>query len=313
VIPLPGTALRGSYPPLVTPFRGGEVDLATFESLVEFQVGAGSHGVVVAGSSGEPALLTLEERKALASAAVKVAGGRIPVVVATGAPSLPDTLELTAHAEQAGAAAVLVVTPAFTRPPQRGLLAFYERVCRSTSLPVVMYHIPGRTGVQVEADTLAEIAARCGNLAGVKHASADLGWVTDVLLRLGPEFRVLAGLEELSFPMLTVGAAGMVNAVANVFPGPVARLYEAVRDGDLAAGRRLHQALWELSKTVFLDTNPIPIKYMMRKRGLLPGNEERLPMTAATPETERRCDQVLRAAEHDQLLLAAETRPEGRR
>jgi 4-hydroxy-tetrahydrodipicolinate synthase len=313
MIALPDAALRGSYPPLVTPFRDGEVDVAAFEALVEFQTSGGSHGVVVAGTSGEPALLTLAERKALASAAIKVADSRIPVIVATGAPSLPDTLELTAHAEQAGAAALLVVTPAFTRPPQRGLVAFYEAVCRSTALPVLMYHIPGRSGVHVDADTLTEIATRCGNLAGVKHASADLSWVTDVILRLGPDFRVLAGLEELSFPMLAAGAAGMVNAVANIFPGPVARLYEAVRAGDLAEGRRLHQALWELSKAVFLDTNPIPIKYMMRRRGLIPSNEERLPMAAASAETERKCDQVLAVAELEPLLQPTPVLPEGRR
>lgn len=298
MMPLAGSALRGSLPPLVTPFLDGAVDIAVYESLVEFQIQSGSHGVVVAGTSGEPALLTLGERKTLASAAVKVAGGRVPVIVAVGAPSLADTLELTEHAEQAGASALLVVTPAFTRPPQRGLIQFYQAVCRATALPVLMYHIPGRAAVQVDVATIAEIAESCGNLVGAKHASADLSWVSDVLLRIGPEFRILAGLEELSFPMLAVGAAGMVNAVANVFPGPVARLYEAVHAGDLAGARHLHQALWGLSKAVFLDTNPIPIKYMMRQRGLIPSNEERLPMAPASAEVEQRCDEVLaRAAE----------------
>lgn len=293
MISLPDSALRGSLPPLITPFLDGAVDLASYESLVEFQIRSGSHGVVVAGTSGEPALLTLAERKSLATAAVKVADGRIPVIVATGAPSLADTLELTEHAERAGASALLVVTPAFTKPPQRGLVAYYEQVCISTGLPVLLYHIPGRAAVDVTVDSLAEIAGRCDNLVGVKHASTDLGWVTDVLLRLGPQFRVLVGLEELSFPMLAVGAAGMVNAVANVYPEPVAQLYEAVRNGDLVEGRRLHQALWQLNKAVFLDTNPIPIKYMMRSLGLIPSSEERLPMAPATAEVQRLCDQAM--------------------
>lgn len=297
MISLLETALRGSYPPLITPFSDGDVDLDTYQALVEFQVSSGSHGIVVAGTSGEPALLTLAERKSLASAAIKVADGRIPVVVATGASALGDTLELTEHAERAGASALLVVTPSFTKPPQRGLVGFYGTVCRSTSLPVLMYHIPGRAGIDVTVDTLAEIADGCENLVGVKHASTDLGWVTDVLLRLGPDFRVHVGLEELSFPMLAVGAAGMVNAVANVFPDAVARLYQAVRDGDLVEGRRMHQALWPLNKAVFADTNPIPIKYMMSKRGLIPTNEERLPMSSATPDVERLCDQALAAVE----------------
>ncbi len=290
-------SLRGSYPPLVTPFRDGEIDLDTYESLIEFQIASNSHGIVVAGTSGEPALLTLAERKALASTAVRVAAGRIPVLVATGAQSLADTLELSAHAEAVGAAGLLVVTPAFTKPPQRGLVAFYKVVCDSTALPVLMYHIPGRSAVAVEVETLAEIATGCENLVGVKHASTDLSWVTDVLLRLGPDFRILVGLEELSFPMLAVGATGLVNAVANLFPGPVAALYGAVCDGNLAEAKRLHQALWQLNKAVFLDTNPIPVKYMMYRRGLLPTNEERLPMVAATPAVQQLCDQVLGIAD----------------
>lgn len=292
--PLAAEDLRGSFPPLVTPFRDGDVDLGTYENLVDFQATAGSHGIVVAGTTGEPTLLSIAERKTLAETAVKTAGGRLPVIVATGAPSMADTLELTVHAEEeAGAAAVLVVTPAFSRPPARGLVDYYQKVCASTGLPVLLYHIPGRSGVNVSVDTLDEIASRSDNLVGAKHASADLGWVTDVTLRLGPEFRIHVGLEELSLPMLAVGAAGMVNAVANVVPRAVAQMYKAVRDGDLAEGRRLHKALWGLSRAIFFDTNPIPIKYMMRARGLLPNNEERLPMAPATPEIERRCDKVL--------------------
>jgi 4-hydroxy-tetrahydrodipicolinate synthase len=295
MMPLAHNELRGSFPPLVTPFRDGRVDLETYESLVDYQIQSGSHGIVVAGTTGEPALLTLDERKALAATAVSAAAGRVPVMVATGAPSLADTVELTAHADDIDAAALLVVTPAFTRPPQRGLVGFYEAVCSYTRKPVLMYHIPGRSATTATVDTLEAIAERCDNFVGAKHASTDLGWVTEVLLRLGTDFRIFVGLEELSLPMLAVGASGMVNAVSNVFPAAIAALYQAVQDEKLTEARRLHQSLWELSKSVFFDTNPIPIKYMMRRRGLLPSNEERLPMAAATPDVERRCDQVLAA------------------
>ncbi|ORW41787.1 4-hydroxy-tetrahydrodipicolinate synthase [Mycobacterium paraense] len=296
MIALAPEELRGSYPPLVTPFADGRVDLGTYEKLVDFQIQSGSHGIVVAGTSGEPALLTVAERKELAATAIRAAAGRLPVMVATGAPSLAETIELTRHAEDIGAAAVLVVTPAFTRPPQRGLIEFYEVVCRNTSKPVLLYHIPVRSAVSVTVDSLEAIAERCDNFVGAKHASTDLGWVTDALLRLGPQFRIFVGLEEVSLPMLTVGAAGMVNAVANVFPAPIAALHQAVQDEKLAEARRLHQALWQLNQSVFFDTNPIPVKYMMRQRGLIPTNEERLPMAPATPEVERRCDAVLAAA-----------------
>jgi 4-hydroxy-tetrahydrodipicolinate synthase len=296
MISLAPNELRGSYPPLVTPFRNGRVDLETYEALVEFQIESGSHGIVVAGTTGEPALLTTDERKSLAKTAVATAAGRIPVMVATGAPSLAETVELTMHAEEIGADAMLVVTPAFTRPPQRGLIGFYEAVCNCTTKPVLMYHIPGRSATTAAVDTLEAIAEKCDNFVGAKHASTDLGWVTDVLLRLGSDFRIFVGLEEFSLPMLAVGAAGMVNAVSNVFPTAIAALYEAVADEKLAEARRLHQSLWELNKSVFFDTNPIPIKYMMRKRGLIASNEERLPMAVATAEVERLCDDVLAAA-----------------
>jgi 4-hydroxy-tetrahydrodipicolinate synthase len=296
MITLAPNELRGSYPPLVTPFREGTVDLGTYEKLVEFQIQSGSHGIVVAGTTGEPALLTTAERKALATTAVSAAAGRIPVMVATGAPSLAETLELTAHADGIDAAAVLVVTPAFTKPPQRGLVGFYEAVCRSTRKPVLLYHIPGRSGVSVTVDTVAAVADGCDNFVGAKHASPDLGWVTDVLQRLGPDFRIFVGLEEFSLPMLTIGAAGMVNAVANLFPAAIAALYQAVQDQKLREARSLHESLWELNKSVFFDTNPIPVKYMMCKRGLIPTNEERLPMTPASPEVEQLCDGVLAAA-----------------
>jgi 4-hydroxy-tetrahydrodipicolinate synthase len=296
MISLAPNELRGSFPPLVTPFRDGQVDLETYESLVDFQIESGSHGIVVAGTTGEPALLTVAERKALAATAVNAAADKIPVMVATGASSLPETIELTTHADEVGAAAVLVVTPAFTRPPQRGLVGFYEQVCRCTDKPVLMYHIPGRSATTATVETVESIAERCDNFVGAKHASTELGWVTDVLLRLGADFRIFVGLEECSLPMLTVGAAGMVNAVSNVFPAAIAALYQAVQDEKLSEARRLHQALWELNKSVFFDTNPIPIKYMMRRRGLIRSNEERLPMAPATPEVERRCDSVLAAA-----------------
>ena len=194
------------------------------------------------------------------------------------------------------AAALLVVTPYYIRPPQRGLVEYFVEVCRNTDLPVLLYHIPGRAAVGVELETMAQIANRADNFVGMKHAVADLGLVTDVLRELGPEFRVHVGLEELSFPMLAIGAAGMINAVANVAPERVAALYEAVRDGKLEEGRRLHFDLWDLNRSIFFETNPIPVKYMMRRLGLLEVNEHRLPMVCASEATQRRCDEVLAKA-----------------
>lgn len=293
---LPPDALRGSYTPVVTPFADGRVDLCTFESLVDRQATHGSQGVVVTGTSGEPSLLTVSERLELLRAAVRAADGRLPVVASTGTEALASTLELSLEAAKAGADALLVVTPYYIRPPQRGLEEYFVQVASRVELPVLIYHIPGRASVALEVGTVAAIAERAPNVVGMKHASAELSLVTETLRTLGPEFRVFVGLEEVSLPMLAVGACGMMNAVGNLVPDRVAALWQAVDDGDLAVARKVHDELWELNKSVFFDTNPIPIKYMLRRMGLTPNNEHRLPMTSATPELERRLDGVLRRA-----------------
>jgi 4-hydroxy-tetrahydrodipicolinate synthase len=290
---LPPDSLRGSYVPLITPFQQGQVDLDVFGSLVRRQAGAGSAGVVVSGTSGEPSLLTVEERVHLYETAVDAADDELPVVAATGSQSLPETIELTRQAEKAGAAAVLVVTPYYIKPPQRGLVEYFVRVAATTNLPVLIYHIPGRSAVTFSVGALAETVRRAPNVVGVKHASNDLAWATDLLSELGPRFRLFCGLEEMSFPMLALGGAGLMNAVGNVAPVPVGRLCQAVRDGDLGRARELHFELFRLNQAVFWDTNPIPIKYLMWRLGLLPGNEHRLPMTPPTPELEARLDELL--------------------
>jgi 4-hydroxy-tetrahydrodipicolinate synthase len=288
--------LRGSYPPLVTPFRDGAVDFAAFARLVELQIAEGSHGVVVAGTTAEPSTLTLDERAQLLDVAIAAARGRIPVVAATGSQSHAETVELCARAERSGADALLVVTPYYIRPPQRGLVEYYVDLGARTRLPILIYHIPGRAGVSMELDTILRIAENVPHLVGMKHAANDLDLVSDALEALGPGFRIHVGLEALSFPMLCLGASGMMNAVGNLAPRKVARLYEEVAGGRLDAARALHFELLELNRAVFFDTNPIPMKYMMKRLGLLERNEHRLPMVPATPELERRLDAVLARA-----------------
>jgi len=291
---LDNKALKGSYPPLVTPFKAdGSVDYATYEKLVEYHIREGSHGVVVTGTTGEPSTLVPAERIELARVAVKAAAGRIPVVAATGTQDHASTVEITVAAEKAGVDALMVVTPYFVRPPQRGLAEYYTDLCGRTGLPVLIYHIPGRAAVNMTADTIAGIVEKRPNLVGIKHAAFELALVSELLLKLGPEFRIFVGLEELSFPMLCLGAHGLMNAAGNVAAKPVAELYEAVAKGDLAAAKKLHYDLWELNAAIFFDTNPIPMKYMMWRLGLLPNEQHRLPMVPTTPELQKRLDGVL--------------------
>ena len=284
--------LKGSIPPLITPFRDGEVDYDAYARLVEFQVANGSHGVLVNGTTAEPSTLTVRERNRLVEIAVATAAGRIAVVAATGSQSLAEPKALTAHAVEAGVDALLIVTPYYIRPPQRGLIEYYLEVTKDHDLPWMIYHIPGRTAVQVELATVVELSRRSPRFIGMKQAVNDLGFVSACLDVL-PSFRVFVGLEELSFPMLAVGAVGLMNAVGNLHPQSLAELCQAVWAGDLHRGRLLHQRLFELNTAVFFDTNPIPIKYMMKRLGLLERNEHRLPMVPATPELEKRLDGVI--------------------
>jgi 4-hydroxy-tetrahydrodipicolinate synthase len=290
---LANDALRGSYTPVVTPFRDGRVDLDTYERLVEQQVAGGSQGVVVNGTSAEPSTLTTAERSDLVRAAVSAAAGRISVVAATGSQSYAETLQLTREAADAGVDAVMVVTPYYIRPPQRGLVRYFAEIGGAVDVPMLLYHIPGRAAVAVDLDTLEAIAEAAPNFVGMKHASDDLGLVTESISRLGADFRVFVGLEELSLPMLAIGASGVMNAVGNLAPGRIADLCRAVSDGDLTRARALHYELFELNRAVFWDTNPIPIKYMMRVMGLLEMNEHRLPMLPASEELEFRLDELL--------------------
>src|SRR5438105_1649488 len=288
--------LRGSYPPVVTPFRNGKVDYDKYAELVERQAREGSHGVLVTGTTAEPSSLTVDERAELVRVAVETTARRVPVVAATGSQSFAETVELTARAERAGADALLVVTPYYIKPPQEGLVQYFVEVGRRTDLPLMIYHIPGRAAVSVTPSTVARIAEHLPNLVGVKHAVNDLEFLTEVLARLGADFRVFCGLEALSLPMLVVGAAGLMNAVGNLAPARVAAMCEAVERGDLAEARKLHFELFELNQAIFLDTNPIPLKYMMARLGLLTSPEVRLPLVTIDDGRAVKLDDVLRRA-----------------
>ncbi len=296
MVDLPEGFLRGSYVPLVTPFDGGELDVDAYARLIDLHRRAGTDGVVVGGTSGEPGTLSVAERMRLAEAAVEAAAGELPVVVASGALALAETLELTRHAEKVGASAAMVVTPYYLLPPERGVIEYYRRVADATALPLVLYHIPRRTGLTLSIGTIEAIATACPTLAGIKHSSADLGLISDLIATFGGGFRILGGLEDLSLPMLVLGASGVVSAVGNVAPRLVADLCRAVGDGDLERARRIHYRLLDLNKAVFWDTNPIAVKYMLTRVGALARNEHRPPMAPATPELAARLDAALAAA-----------------
>jgi 4-hydroxy-tetrahydrodipicolinate synthase len=255
-------------PPTSKPNRNARVDYEAFEASVERQVDAGSHGVVVSGTTGEPTSLTLAERRELFRRAAAIAQGRIAVVAATGSPHQGDTMELTVAAARAGVDAVLVVCPSFVRPSQEGLFRHFVAVAGVTDLPFLIYDIPGRAATGVHAATVERVAGRARNLVGLKSASPDLDLVTDLILRLGTDFGVFCGLESYSYPFLALGAAGLMSALGNLLPGAVADLCRLVDGNDHAGALALHRKLFRVNEAIFFETNPGPLKAMLAAVGL---------------------------------------------
>ena len=284
--------IKGSIPPIISPFINDTLDYDAFAGLVEFQINKGSHGILVNGTTAEPSTLTVEERNKTVDTAIATNNGRLPVIAATGSQSLAESKILTRHAAEVGVDALLIVTPYYIRPPQRGLVKYFLNVMDGIKTPWMIYHIPGRASVSITLETVRELKERSPNFIGMKHAVNDLGFVSECI-DVFPDYLVFVGLEELSFPEMAIGAAGLMNAVGNLRPDLLAEMCQAVWDNDLAKGREIHQRLLELNQSVFYDTNPIPIKYMMKRLGIIPENHHRLPMMPAEPALEKRLDGVL--------------------
>ncbi len=286
--------LRGSIVPLVTPFTPeDEIDEQAVRSLIDWQLDCGSHGISVTGTTGEPSALTLGERETMIRLAVDATAGRAPVLAGCGTNNLKETLHLTRVAERAGADAALVIVPYYNRPTQKGLEAYLCRVADSTSLPVVVYNIPGRTAVNLLPETLARIREASPNVVGVKEAYTDLQQVSEILQVVGRDFLVFSGIEALCFPMLALGGAGHVSATANVLPHEVAHLYDLAQAGRWDEARDLHYRLLPLNLALFLETNPGPVKCVLGWMGKI-HSALRLPLVPPQPAVEQRLAAALK-------------------
>lgn len=284
--------LRGSIVPLITPFKDGELDLDTLEELIEWQVENGSHGLGVAGSTGEPDALSIEERKLLIKRTIEIADGRVPVMPGTGTNNLQETLDLTAYAEDAGADVVLVVCPYYSKPSQEGLFRHFSRVAESTKLPIIVYNIPGRAAVNMEPETLARLNDTYENIVGVKEANKDFEQVSKDMDRCGRDFLVYSGIEMLCFPLLAIGGAGYVSATGNILPGKVAQLYDLAAAGEWEKARDLHYELLPLNEVLFIETNPGPAKTALGMLGKI-DPELRDPLAPPSPEHQQKIRDVL--------------------
>ena len=285
--------LRGAYCPLVVPFRDGRIDFDTYASLIERQIAEGSHGLLVNATSGEPTMLSVEERGALVEFAIKTANGRRPVCAGTASELFEATAALIDRFDKAGADSILVVTPFYSAPPQRGAVSYFARLGARTRRPFLIYHIPARAGFTLAVDTLAAIKDEVPHFAGLKNTDTDVGFVTGALARLGRDFRIFAGLELPALPMLGIGGCGMMITASNVAPRLVSQLYETFAKGDIDGAIALNLKLYPLFRGVALESSPIPVKYMLKRLGVLKTNEHRSPLVPASLKVEKQLDKVL--------------------
>jgi 4-hydroxy-tetrahydrodipicolinate synthase len=268
---------QGSFVALVTPFRNGKVDEAKLRELVELHVANGTDGLIPCGTTGESPSLHHDEHRRVVEIVVEAARGRIRVVAGTGSNSTAEAIDLTKHAERAGAAGALVVNPYYNKPTQEGLYRHFRAVAESVAIPILVYNIQSRTAVNVETDTMARLARDVRNIVGVKEASGSLDQMSQVIAACGPDFSVLSGDDNITLPLLAIGGSGVVSVIANIVPRETADLVHAALDGDWKRARDLHYRLFPLARAAFLETNPIPIKEAMAMAGMIEP-EFRLPM-----------------------------------
>jgi 4-hydroxy-tetrahydrodipicolinate synthase len=286
-------SFEGSIVAMVTPFRDGKVDEVKIRELVEFHVKNETDAIVPCGTTGESPTLSHTEHKRVVEVTIEAAAGRIPVIAGTGSNSTAEAIELTQHAKKAGADGVLMVCPYYNKPTQAGLVAHYKAVAAAVDIPIIMYNIPGRTGVNMLTETVAALAG-LPNIVGMKEASGSLEQMTEVISLCGDRLTVVSGDDTLTLPLMAVGGKGVISVVANIVPKETAEMTRAALNGDWKRAKELHLRLFPLCKAMFYETNPIPVKTAMQFLGRLNG-ELRLPLCPMSQANRDKLQKALQA------------------
>jgi 4-hydroxy-tetrahydrodipicolinate synthase len=300
--------IRGSIAPVITPFTDdGALDLASLRQLVRWQLDSGSHGISLGGSTGEPSAQSPAERIEAIRAVAAEIDDAVPFLPGTGSAKLDETLEITAAARDAGADAALVITPYYARPTQHALHTWYSTIVREfPALPIVIYNVPSRTAVDIAPDTVARLFREHDNIVGIKETTKDFEHFSRVIEACGRDLLVWSGIELLGLPLLALGGAGFISAVANLAPSAVARMYEAWEAGDHDTARALHYALHPLVDLLFVETNPAPAKWVLHQQGRIASARVRPPLTALSADGAGRVGALLAQGAH---LLPDRPRP----
>jgi 4-hydroxy-tetrahydrodipicolinate synthase len=289
---------RGTFTALVTPFRDGAIEISPFEKLIETQIAAGITGIVAVGTTGESPTLSHEEREQVIRLAVTTANKRCEVLAGTGSNVTHHAVADTQMAEKLGADGALLVAPYYNKPSQEGLFRHFKAIADGTSLRVMLYNIPGRSGVDIAPDTVARLATECRNIVSIKEASGSVERVSELRRRLPESFTVLSGDDSLTLPFMSVGAAGVVSVVSNLFPAEVCALVRAFESGDVKLAQKLHRKLFPLFKDLFIEPNPVPIKTALGWRGDM-SSECRLPLCEMTAPNEARLRKTIEEFERE--------------
>jgi len=282
---MPRPQFEGAHVPIVTPFRNGQVAEDVLRVLINRLIEQGVSGIVPCGTTGESPTLSHEEHKRVLELSIEFIAGRVPVIAGTGSNSTDEAIDLTKHAEAVGADAALLVCPYYNRPSQAGLIAHFRKVAAATSLPLILYNIPKRTGVDMETATVIELS-RVDNIVGMKEASGDINKAAEIMNGT-QEFSVLTGEDILCFSMCCLGGKGGILAAAHVLPGEWVRMVSLIAEGQVAEARKIHYRLMPLVKALFSETNPVPVKAAMELMGI-PVGPPRLPLLPASEACRQR-------------------------
>lgn len=282
----------GSIVAIVTPFKDGKVDEATLKNLIEFQIKNGTKGIVPCGTTGESPTLSHKEHERVIELTIEAVKGRVPVIAGTGSNSTAEAVALTKHAAKAGASACLVVSPYYNRPTQQGLYLHFKAVAESVIIPIILYNIAGRTGVNIEPTTIARLATDCKNIVGVKEASGSLDQMQMIRNLCPKNFQLISGDDTLTLPLLGIGGVGVISVAGNIVPQDVARVITAFNSGNLKEAQEIHAKLLPLYKSLFIETNPIPVKEAMGILGMC-SPELRLPLCPMSDSNREKLRQAL--------------------
>jgi len=284
----------GTYTAIVTPFKNGRLDETALARLVKLQVKGGVDGIVPVGTTGESPTVDYDEHIRLVELSVKFAAGKITVLAGTGANSTSEAIFLTQAAERVGANGSLQVAPYYNKPSQEGLYQHFKAIAKETRLPIVLYSIPGRCGIEIAVDTVKRLAADCKNIVGIKEAGGSCDRVSQLRAALGPKFEILSGDDSLTLSFMAVGAQGVISVASNVIPRQVAAMVGAFAAGDVKKAMALHAKFYPVFKDLFIETNPVPVKAALAMLGVV-GEEYRLPLVSMAAANRAKLQATLKA------------------